>query len=219
MIDIHAHVIPFVDDGSPSLEDSLRLVKEEIEQGVDTIICTPHFDLKRYTPSKEKILENFELLKKAIKDEKLEIELYLGQEICYYSTFDFIKLLKEKKLFTLKDTNFILLEFDFYKEPVSISELMYNIRINGFVPIIAHVERYEWLTRKMLEKMIVEGALIQVNGGALINRDNRYYHKRAKKYVKGHYVNYIASDVHVFRKNTLKKAYTKYSRYLNEIKF
>lgn len=219
MIDIHTHVIPFVDDGSTSLEDSLRLVKEEIEQGVDTIICTPHFDLKRYTPSKEKILENFELLKQAVKNENLNVELYLGQEICYYSTFDFIKLLKEGKLFTLKDSKFLLLEFDFYKEPIGISEIMYNIRINGFVPIIAHVERYEWLTRKMLEKMIIEGALIQVNGGALVFHDNRRYHKRAKKYVKCHFVNYIASDVHVFRKNCLKKAYTKYKKYLNEVKF
>lgn len=215
MIDIHAHIIPFVDDGSQSLSESVRLVREEIAQGVKEIICTPHYDLKRYTPSLDLIKENFALLKNAVESEKLDVKLSLGQEICYYKTLDIIKMLKNNELLTLKDTNYVLLEFDFFNQPDSLTDIIYNIRINGFKPIIAHVERYEWLNLYILEKMIEEGAFIQVNANSILDKKNKLLYKRTKSYLKNRMVNFIASDVHEFRNNNYGIAMKKYGKYLN----
>ncbi len=218
MIDIHAHIIPYVDDGSKSLEDSIELIKEEIKQGVKRIICTPHYDLKRrYTPSNDEILKNYNLLKDEVKKQNLEIELYLGQEICYYPSLPIVEMLNNNKLFTMKDSRYILLEFDFFEKPYSIREVIYNFRIYNYHPIIAHVERYDWMNEFHIKELIAEGALIQVNASSLIEKTNKKEHKKAKKYIKKGYVNYIASDIHVFRNNCLKKAIIKYGKYINQI--
>ena len=103
MIDIHTHVIPNVDDGSHSLEESLAMIKHEIDIGVDTIYCTPHHIYHRYEKSVEEIKESFRLLKEAVEKENLPVKLYLGQEICYTHREDTISMLKEGKLLTLNN--------------------------------------------------------------------------------------------------------------------
>ena len=139
MIDIHTHVIPFVDDGSKSLEDSISMIKHEIEIGVDTIIATPHHIFHRYECSVEEIKKNFNLLKEEIKKQNLKIELLLGQEIYYSSREDVISLLKEGKLLTLNNTNKVLLEFSFTREPEDLSA---NTNIFRFYYI--HSNLFDW---------------------------------------------------------------------------
>ncbi len=219
MVDIHAHIIPFVDDGSKSLEDSVRLIEEEIKQGVTEIICTPHFDLKRYFTPVNVIEEQFNLLNAKVKELNLNVKLFLGQEICYTWKVNIIEKLQNHELLTLKNSKYVLIEFDFYEEPINFLEFIYNIRIKGFRPIIAHVERYEWLNEKKLQKIIIEGGLIQVNANSLIDCKSRKLQKRARSYVKKGYVNYIASDIHVVRKNTMAEAYKKFGKYLNIFEF
>lgn len=219
MIDIHTHVIPYVDDGSLSLDDSIAMIKEEMKQGVYEIICTPHYDIRRYAPTKENIIENYNLLQAEVIKQELNVKLYLGQEIYFYQGLDLIKKLKNKELFTLKDSKFILLEFDLNNKPIDFTDLIYNIKINGFIPIIAHVERYNWITSDMVEKMLIDGALMQVNSDSLISKQHKYVHKRAQKFIKAHYIHFIASDIHVFRKNYMKKAIKKYRKYINPIVF
>lgn len=217
MFDIHAHIIPNVDDGSKSLNDSIDLIKEEINQGVKRIICTPHYDLKRYTPNKNNILDNYNLLKDEVIKQNLDIELFLGQEICYYPSLPIVEMLNNNELFTLKDSRYILLEFDFFEKPFLIREIIYNLRIYNYYPIIAHVERYNWMDEATIKKLIAEGALIQVNASSLIEKSIKEEYKKAKKFLKKGYVNYIASDIHTFRNNCLKKAMLKYGKYLNQI--
>ena len=111
MVDIHTHIIPNVDDGSPNLETSIAMIKHEIEIGVDTIICTPHHIYHRYEKTVEEIREKFNLLKQEVERLGLPVQLYLGQEICYTHREDILQMLKDGKLLTLNNTNRILLEF------------------------------------------------------------------------------------------------------------
>ena len=209
MIDIHTHVIPGVDDGSPNLETSLEMIKHEIAIGVDTIIATPHHIYKRYEKSVEEIKKNFLLLKEAVEKENLPVKLYLGQEICYTHREDQIKMLKEGKLLTLNNTNRILLEFSFTREPEDVLDIIYNFSINGYQVIIAHVERYEWMTYDKVVALRQEGALIQINSNSYLGMTTWKEKRLTKKLIKCGLVDYVASDTHSFRPSTLDKAFKK----------
>ena len=209
MIDIHTHVIPNVDDGSPNLETSLEMIKHEISIGVDTIYCTPHHIYHRYEKSVEEIKKAFQTLKEAVEKEKLPIKLYLGQEICYTHREDILGMLKAGKLLTLNNTNRVLLEFSFTREPEDLLDILYNFSINGYEVIIAHVERYEWISYDKVVALINEGAKIQINSNSYLGLTTWKEKRFVKKLLKKGLVDYVASDTHSFRPSTLDKSYKK----------
>ena len=209
MTDIHTHIIPNVDDGSPNLETSINMIKHEIEIGVDTIICTPHHIYHRYEKTVEEIKKQFELLQMEVDKLNLPIKLYLGQEICYTHREDIIKMLKEGKLLTLNNTNRILLEFSFTREPEDVLDVIYNFSVNGYEVIIAHVERYEWMTLDKVKDLRKEGALIQINSNSYLGLTTWKEKRFTKKLLKLGLVDYVASDTHSFRPSTLDKSFKK----------
>ena len=209
MIDIHTHVIPNVDDGSPSLETSLEMIKHEIEIGVDTIYCTPHHIFHRYEKTVEEIRVAFQSLKEAVEKEKLPVTLYLGQEICYTHREDILSMLKSGKLLTLNNTNRVLLEFSFTREPEDLLDILYNFSVNGYEIIIAHIERYEWISYDKVVALINEGAKIQINSNSYLGLTTWKEKRFVKKLLKHGLVDYVASDTHSFRPSTLDKSYKK----------
>ena len=209
MVDIHTHVIPFVDDGSPSLEDSIAIIKHEIDIGVTEIIATPHHIFHKYEASAEDIKKNFLLLEEEIKKQNLPIKLYLGQEICYSHREDQIAMLKNGELLTLNNTKRILLEFSFTREPEDFADVIYNFYINGFQVIVAHVERYEWITVDKVQIMKDEGALIQINSNSYLGLTTIKEKRFTKKILKYGLVDFVASDTHSFRPSTLDKSFKK----------
>ncbi|HHT67286.1 MAG TPA: hypothetical protein GX010_03575 [Erysipelotrichaceae bacterium] len=206
MIDIHTHIIPNVDDGSSSIEQSLEMIRQEISVGVKEIVCTPHHILNRYEKSVEEIKEKFEQLQQAVEENKLPVKLYLGQEIYYTPREDILAKLENKQLLTLNNTNRVLLEFSFTREPEDIQEIIYHFNIKGYKVIVAHVERYEWITLEKVYALKSEGALIQVNSGALVGLTTGKEKRFVKKLLKNDLVDIIASDMHSFRPSTLDKA-------------
>ena len=209
MIDIHTHVIPNVDDGSPDLETSLAMIRHEIDIGVTEIICTPHHIYHCYEKTVEEIIKQFNLLKEAVEKENLPIKLYLGQEICYSHREDQIKMLKEGKLLTLNNTNRILLEFSFTREPEDLLDVLYNFSIHGYEVIIAHIERYEWMTYDKALSIRNEGAKIQINSNSYLGLTTWKEKRFVKKLLKKDLVDYVASDTHSFRPSTLDKSFKK----------
>ena len=209
MFDIHTHIIPYVDDGSSSLEESINMIKHEIDIGVTDIICTPHHIFHRYEASVEVIKERFEFLKEEVEKLNLPIKLYLGQEICYTHREDIISMLKNGTLLTLNNTNRVLLEFSFTREPEDILDVIYNFNINGYQVIVAHVERYEWMTLDKVVALRNEGALIQINSNSVLGLTSWKEKRFVKKLLKKGLVDYVASDTHSFRPSTLDKSYKK----------
>ena len=199
MIDIHSHVIPFVDDGSGSLDNSLQLLKTAEENGVTDIVCTPHYRRFSFEPSKESIIENFGLLSSA-NDKK--VKLHLGQEIAYDK--EMFSRLEKGEVFTMNGTDHVLLEFS-YTDFTDISGVCFECKIRGFKPIIAHIERYEYLTLQDVEELFYSGVMIQVNAGSLAF--GSHYRPIAKKYLSKDLVHFIANDVHVGRPYLMKKAF------------
>ena len=209
MIDIHTHVIPYVDDGSPNLETSIAMIKHEISIGVDTIYCTPHHIYSRYEATVEVIKERFEFLKQEVEKLNLPVTLYLGQEICYSHREDTIAMLKSGQLLTLNNTNRVLLEFSFTREPEDVLDVIYNFGVNGYEVIIAHVERYEWMTYDKVVALRNEGALIQINSNSYLGMTTWKEKRFVKKLLKNGLVDYVASDTHSFRPSTLDKSFKK----------
>ena len=209
MIDIHTHIIPCVDDGSPSMEESIKMIKHEIDIGVDTIICTPHHIYGKYEKSVEEIKEQYNLLVREVEKEKLPVTLLLGQEICYTHREDQIRMLKEGKLLTLNNTNKVLLEFSFTREPEDLLEVIYNFSVNGYQVIVAHVERYEWMTYQKILSLKNEGALIQINSNSYLGLTTWKEKRFTRKLIKHNLVDYVASDTHSFRPSTLDVAFNK----------
>ena len=209
MFDIHTHIIPYVDDGSSSLEESINMIKHEIDIGVTDIICTPHHIFHRYEATVEVIKERFAFLKEEVEKLNLPIKLYLGQEICYTHREDILGMLKAGKLLTLNNTNRVLLEFSFTREPEDILDVIYNFNINGYEVIIAHVERYEWMTFDKVVALRNEGALIQINSNSYLGFTTWKEKRFVKKLLKHNLVDFVASDTHSFRPSTLDKSYKK----------
>ena len=209
MIDIHTHVIPNVDDGSPNLETSIAMIKHEIDIGVDTIYCTPHHIYHRYEKTVEEIKKNFLLLKEAVEKENLPIKLYLGQEICYTHREDTIAMLERGELLTLNNTKRVLLEFSFTREPEDISDVIYNFGVHGYEIIVAHVERYEWMTIDKVKALRSEGALIQINSNSYLGLSSWKEKRMTRKLIKLNLVDFVASDTHSFRASTLDKSFKK----------
>lgn len=213
MIDIHTHILPFIDDGSSSLEDSYKMIVEAIENNINHIILTPHAfreDLKDYT------LSGLKLMFKEFKEQALEkyrVNLYLGQEL--YFANDLVKRLKNKEFLTLNDSEFILLELPFVEKPEDLDEIIHVVNVLKLKIILAHVERYHYLKIKDIEELKSCGVLMQINSGSLFTKDK---HRRnfIRKMFKKNLVDFIASDVHSFRKNQMNDAYLYVSKKYGE---
>ena len=186
MIDIHTHILYGVDDGSPNSETSKFLIDEEIKNGVKKIILTPHQneECKRTI----ELIERFESFKNEFKD--YNIDFYLGSEIYYYSNM--IDDLKRNELLTINNTKYVLVEFSTDIE-TDISSIIYDLKINGYLPIVAHIERYPYLSLKDYDEIKKNGALIQVNSKSF---ERKIYNKRLKYLMKKNLVDFISSDCH-----------------------
>ncbi len=206
MIDIHSHILPNVDDGSKSLENSLKILKHEVNNGVNKIVLTPHFKTDNYTPTIKEIMDRYNELVNAVKNEKINIELFLGQEI--YCDENVYKRLANKEVMTINGTNCILVEFSF-QEYQDIPDYIYNLTKLGYTPIIAHFERYEYLDWNCLIELKQMGALFQTNASAVIGEDGKKIQKVIISAIKQGIVDFVAGDCHAHNPSIIGKAYKK----------
>ena len=205
MIDLHSHIIPNVDDGSRSLEDSVNLIKESIKLGITDIVFTPHFESipNRMIPNIN-INESFNAFKKHLEDENLNINIYLGNEITINDNL--IKDLKNSKCLSINGSKYILLELDFFAAEEEIGELIYELELAGYSVIIAHAERYMYADYKYIEMLVREGALIQINANSITTK-HPFLRKFIMKLIKNNLVHFVSSDVHFGRENKMLEAY------------
>ena len=210
MIDFHTHILPNVDDGAKSILDSIKMIERELECGVNEVYLTPHHIINKYQKSKEEIISSFNTLNEEIKSRNLDIKLHLGMEIYYSEYENVLEKLKKGELLTLGDTNYVLLEFSYTYKPRDFEEIIYNFKVNGYKVIIAHIERYTWMTLNDIKFLKSEGAIISINADSILNLHSRKEFKITKKLLKLDLVDIIASDTHIFRLSNLDKVKEKY---------
>lgn len=196
LIDTHAHLLPGIDDGAKSLEESIALCRMAAADGIQALVCTPHVDF-RYTNTRASIEPAFNLLEKAIKDEGVPLRLIKGAEV--HMSPDILIRLKEKDLLTYADSGrYLLLEFPFQQVIMGTEDLVYRLRLAGVTPIIAHPERIGYFMDDpdRLFSLIRLGALGQVTGGSLLGQFGEKSQRVAITMVERHLVHIIASDAH-----------------------
>ena len=193
MIDIHSHILPYVDDGSKGKESSIKMLKDLCDIGVTDLFLTPHYRGK-YNLEKNQILEIFNQFKEDAKD--IPINLYVGREINIDN--ESIEKFFKGELLSLNGTKYVLIEFH-YHNYFDIVEAVYMLVNKGYIPIVAHPERYEYLELEDIEEIKSIGGLIQINASSLIRKFDKGRYKIAKRLIKEDLVDFVASDHHDFR--------------------
>lgn len=207
MIDLHCHILPEIDDGAKSVEESISLINAEKRQRVKAIMLTPHFnfertDIQSFCKAREHSLE---LLKSSQDFINTEMPVKTGAEV-YFSV-----RLNDEDLEPLcfSGTNYILIELPVNERPYGLTHTLRALLNKGYIPILAHVERYPYLAKDptVLYDLVMEGCLAQTNAGALLKNTERS--SIAMKYIKWELVQIISSDCHSSNKRppNLKQAF------------
>ncbi len=194
--DIHSHILPGIDDGSPNLETSILLIKGLMEMGVTRSVATPHIisDLYRNTP--ETITAAQQLLQEELEKQQLDFKLSAAAEYMMDAAF-FEKLNKGERLLTVKD-NLLLTEFSYMAMPENPKLMSFTILTGGYTPILAHPERYGYLHDNYKNYHLLQelGFLLQVNLLSLTGYYGPAVSRAAKYIIKNGLASFTATDLH-----------------------
>lgn len=201
-MEMHTHILPGVDDGAEVPGMALKMVWQAYRQGVDQIILTPHYHPERGFTFENHLLQRKLLNLKEAVHKKIsgDIQLYMGQEINWNNRV--IEKLNKKELFTMANTGYVLIEFNPEAEPGGIQTAIDQLTMAGYLPIIAHIERYRKIVGKygLVEKLIKDGAYIQVNCqsffGSPVDKRVRF----CRKLYDQRRVHFVSSDCHDTRR-------------------
>ncbi len=199
-VDVHSHFIPGVDDGAQTIEESVELLSCMQEFGYKKIITTPHVMFDYYKNTPEIILNGLDVLKDAIKEKGLKIEVEVSAE--YNLDLGFEEIIKDNKILTFGgDKKYVLFELSFYNEPDRLKEVIWELTTSGYQPILAHVERYPYWFKKWdkIEDMINRDVKLQVNIGSFTGSYGLEVKNIAHKLVDEGLVDLIGSDCHNMR--------------------
>ena len=192
MIDLHCHILPGLDDGSGSFEESLAMAASAAGHGIRKIAVTPHCTGGMV----REVLEGVELLQELLQEERIPVQLYPGMEI--FGTYDTARLLRERKLLTLGGSRYPLIEFAFHTDGEEETEILRSVIDAGFTPLVAHPERYSYICDDpaLINRWSDMGCLFQVNRGSLLGRYGYTVQKMAMALVRRGFAAVVASDAH-----------------------
>ena len=201
--DIHSHVLPGVDDGSPTIEMSMQMIRKAVAAGCHNLVCTPHANHPKRSRnlSKDELQRAFADLCEVAASENLPIELSLGMEI--FMTEDCLSNFTDKFL-ALNASRYYLIEFPFEVSKWQILESVLALREKHIVPIVAHPERYYSVQAEpsIIYKIYQMGALAQLNAGSVIGYFGREAADAARCLLNYGLITAIASDAHDDRYRT-----------------
>ena len=194
--DMHSHLIPGIDDGAPDLTTSLNLVKGMQELGFKKIITTPHILWEIYPNTHEIITDGIASLRKASKEEGIDVDLHAGAE--YFIDEHFEQELRNKvPLLTLKD-NIVLVEFSMLNAPMDLQDVLFEMQMQNYQPVIAHPERYTYLARKkeFFDELKNAGCFFQLNLLSLSGYYGTPVQELAEYLLRKNYYDFAGTDLH-----------------------
>ena len=196
MIDMHSHIIPTVDDGSRSVQETFNMINEAKKSGFTDIIMTSHFLLDHYEPAAQEIVFWKNKFQEVLESKNIGVTLHSGMEI--YITNKLEELIKEKKVLTLGNSRYMLIELPLSTTVNCLDYILYFLQSISIKPIIAHPERYKCVQDdpEIVQDYIDKGALIQCNYGSILELYGKKAKQTVKILLKRNQVDFLGSDCH-----------------------
>jgi tyrosine-protein phosphatase YwqE len=194
-IDIHSHLLPGIDDGAKTIQDSINLIKALQGFGATQLITTPHV-MHHFWENTSKIIEDT-AKNTQIKLQENNISIPLKAAAEYMMDDNFVKLFQSEPLLTLKD-NYVLVEMSYINPPIQLYSILFDLQVAGYIPVLAHPERYVFYHNNFEEynKLINAGCLLQLNLLAIVGYYGEGIAKIAEKLLQNDMYSFVASDVH-----------------------
>jgi len=192
-VDIHSHLLPGIDDGVKTLKESINIIQKFKRLGYKKIITTPHVISDFYPNTKEIISTKLKEVQTTLKEQNINIIVEASAE--YYLDMAFLTLLEEDELIPFMG-NYILFETAYISKPIILELAIKRIIDKGFIPVLAHPERYTYLkTLEDFKSLKIQGILLQINIKSLKSR-SKHTNSMVKKLIQSGLVDFIGSDVH-----------------------
>ena len=203
-VDIHCHILPGVDDGSQTPEETKAMLQKAWDEGIQIMVATPHYHKQRGKNDIELIKKQLLLTRKLAKEVHPKMQICLGMEI-YYGE-DVPELLKEGRVVSIRKSRYILVEFSPGDEFQYILNAVRKLQMSGHTVIIAHIERYNCLRKDIsnVEYLREMGAYLQVNTGIITGSYGRSVKKFLREVLKAHLVQLVGTDAHGSERRTPK---------------
>lgn len=210
MIDLHSHVLPGIDDGAQTLDESLEMVRKAISQGITHLMCTPHHNNGIYHNPAHEIIQRVESLQKEIDQRGLKLTLLEGQEV-RLTEFLLMEIERDELLFTDLDNTYLLVELPTNEVPLYAEEVFYHLLNQGHIPVIVHPERNTIFRNdpNRLLPFLEMGVLTQLTAPSIVGVFGEGIQRAAKQMLQHQMLYMVASDAHSLKHRSfyMKEAY------------
>ncbi len=204
MIDLHCHILPDVDDGARDLSESIKMAQKAVEQGIHTIVATPHHLNNRYENPKQTIIDRVRELNKVLLEEKIELNVLPGQETRIYG--EMVEGYEAGEILSIDNSQYVLVEFSSSQVPRYAEKLFYDLQMEGLVPVIVHPERNQEIIERpeLLYQLVKKGALSQVTAASICGDFGKKIKSFSLQLIDANLTHFIASDAHNTSNRTFK---------------
>ncbi|MHB1001692.1 MAG: tyrosine-protein phosphatase [Armatimonadota bacterium] len=197
IIDIHSHILPYFDDGSKSIEDSIEIARLSVADGVTVLFATPHVASHKELQQARIISEKTDILQSILEEHEIHLQLATGAEV--YPSSSILKWLDEGYPLTMgPSSRYILIDSPLAQIPIGLHDLIFDLQANQYKPIIAHPERVEPIQKnpQIMEELVNKGVLFQINASSIMGRQGDDAVTTAMVFLRHKWAHFIASDTH-----------------------
>jgi tyrosine-protein phosphatase YwqE len=194
--DLHSHLVPGIDDGSPDVTTSVSLIKGMVDLGYKKIITTPHILWEVYPNTPDMIINGFEEVKEAVRREKIDVELHAAAE--YFMDDHFDEHLQSKQPLLKLSGNMVLVEFSMLTAPMDLQQVIFELQMQNYQPVLAHPERYVYLSRhkSTFDDLKAAGCYFQANLLAFTGHYGNAVLELAEYLLKHDMYDFAGTDLH-----------------------
>ena len=195
-VDMHSHLLPGIDDGSPDAVTSVTYIREMMKMGYQKFITTPHIYPDLYPNTRESILAAHQILMTKLQEEKIDVEIIPAAE--YFIDDLFADRLKQNEALLTLHKNWVLVEVSFMSPPPDLNNILFDMIVKGYQPVLAHPERYNFYhnNKEIFHRFKDQGCLLQMNLLSLSGYYGRNVQETAHYMVQEKLVDLIGTDLH-----------------------
>ncbi|AUC22229.1 histidinol phosphatase [Polaribacter sejongensis] len=195
-VDIHSHLLPGIDDGAKNIETSIALITKMHSYGIKNIITTPHVLGDLYQNSSDTIKDKLREVQAALQRKNIT-DVTINAAAEYMMDEQFSELLEKNDILTIKD-NYVLVEMSYFSAPINLYEILFEIQVKGYKPVLAHPERYSFLHNDFNHyyKLKKAGCMFQLNLLSLTEQYGKGVQKISEKILKENLYDFVGTDTH-----------------------